>query len=110
VVVNLLKKLASLFAPGEARDRYAYWLYVQCDRCGEKLRTRVDLHNDLSVRFGETGGHMTRFCRKTLIGSGRCFQKIEVELTFDANYRLIDRQIQGGAFINEEEYLGRVAE
>jgi hypothetical protein len=33
------------------------------------------------------------------MGSGRCFQQIEVELTFDANRRLLDKQVQGGTFI-----------
>lgn len=107
--MNLLKKLASLFTPEGARDTYAYWLYVQCDRCGEKIRTRVNLHNDLSVRYGETNGDMTHFCRKTFIGSGRCFQKIEVELTFGAHRQLIDRQIQSGKFISEEVYFEQVA-
>jgi len=110
MVANLLKKLASVFTPEGARDTYAYWLYAQCDRCGEKLRTRVDLRNDLSLRYGETDGQIIRFCHKTVIGSGRCFQKIEVALTFDANYQLIDRHIQGGNFIHEEEYFDRVTE
>lgn len=103
--MGLFKTLASLFAPREARDRYAWWLYVQCDRCGEKLRTRIDLRNDLSVQYGEVDGKVTYFCRKTLTGSGRCFQPIEAGLTFDAGRRLIERQIRGGRFLSEEEYL-----
>lgn len=102
--MGLFKKSASLFAPREAGDRYARWLYVQCDHCGEKLRARVDLRNDLSIQYGETDGAVTYFCRKTLVGSGRCFQPIETGLTFDAGRQLIERQIQGGRFISEEEY------
>jgi hypothetical protein len=30
-----------------------------------------------------------------------CFQRIEVELTFDENRKLVDRQIQGGVFVDE---------
>jgi hypothetical protein len=108
MVVNLLEKLASFFTSQGARDAYAHWVYVQCDRCGEKIRTRVDLRNDLSLHYGETDRDTTRFCRKTLVGSGRCFQKIEVELTFDIRCQLIDRQIWGGTFISEEEYFDRV--
>ena len=108
--MNLLKKLASLFTPEGRRDTYAYWLYVQCDRCGEKIRTRVDLRNDLSIHYGDTDQDTTYFCRKTIMGSGHCFQQMEVELTFDARRQLIDRQIQGGKIIGEEEYFDRVAE
>ncbi len=108
--MNLLKKLASLFTPEGRRDTYAYWLYVQCDRCGEKIRTRVDLRNDLSIHYGETDRDTTYYCRKTIIGSGCCFQQIEAELTFDTRRQLIDQQIRGGKFIGEEEYFGRIAE
>jgi hypothetical protein len=38
------------------------------------------------------------------VGSKRCFQPIEVELTFDANRKVIAREITGGQFITEEEY------
>lgn len=109
-MANLFKKLASLFTPEGARETYAYWLYVQCDRCGEKIRSRVDLRNDLSVHYGETDRDTIYFCRKTLMGSGRCFQQIEVELTFDGRRQLVERQIRGGRFITEEEYFDRVAE
>jgi len=100
--VELLKKLAALFTPQRGRDAYAYWLYVQCDRCGEKIRSRVDLRNDLSIRYGESERDTVYFCHKTIMGSGRCFQQIEVDLTFDGRRRLVDRQIRGGKFIGEE--------
>jgi hypothetical protein len=100
--VELLKKLAVLFAPKRGRDAYDYWLYVQCDRCGEKIRSRVDLRNDLSIRYGESERDTAYFCNKTVVGSGRCFQKIEIDLNFDGRRQLVDRQIRGGKFIDEE--------
>ena len=81
-----------------------YWVYVQCNRCNEKLRTHVNLNNDLSIRYGESDSDDTYFTRKTIIGRNLCFQAIEVELTFDRNRNLIDKQIQGGRFISEAEY------
>lgn len=81
-----------------------YWVYVLCNRCNEKLRTTVNLSNDLSIRYGESDADDTYFTRKTIIGRDLCFQPIEVELTFDRKRNLIDRQIQGGRFITEEEY------
>jgi hypothetical protein len=36
--------------------------------------------------------------RKVLMGSGRCFQPIEVTLKFDEGRRLLERQITGGKF------------
>ncbi len=93
-----LKKLFSAAPGGEA----AYWLYVQCDRCGEKIRSRVDLYHDLSAIYEASG--TTYFCRKVLIGQQRCYQKIEVEMWFDQRRQLTERKIHGGQFISEETF------
>jgi hypothetical protein len=62
----------------------------------------VDLYNDLSPIYNETG--VTYFCRKVLIGQQHCYQKVEVEMSFDERRQLTDRQISGGSFISEEAY------
>ncbi len=114
--MNFLKRLTSFFsAPSASSSRY-YWINVKCNRCGEIIRGRVDLHNDLSIDYGigEGGekserssgeGNVTYFCRKVLIGEQRCYQPIEVELTFDKDHRLLDQKIKGGKFIEEGENL-----
>ena len=101
--MNILRRLKDLFTSA-AEDRSAYWVYVQCDDCGEKLHTRINLYNDLSIRYADLENETTYFCRKTLIGSEQCFRPIEVELTFDEQRNLIDKKIEGGQFISEEEY------
>jgi hypothetical protein len=78
---------------------------VKCEKCGEILKGRVDLHNDLSVQYGGSGGDTSYFCRKVFIGSKRCYRPIEVELTFDKNRQLINEEIQGGEIVTEEDYL-----
>ena len=100
--MNFLKKLASLFSaatPGPADDGYI--ITVQCHRCGEVIYTQVSLNNDLSADYGEDGSEATYLCRKVLVGRQRCFQPIEVVLTFDAQRKLTDRQITGGKFLDE---------
>lgn len=101
--MSFLKKLTKVFSsPGSGDDR-SYWVYVRCNRCGEKIRTRVDLSNDLSLDY--EGERTTYFTRKVLIGEGRCFERIEVLLTFDNNRKLINREINGGQFISQEGYF-----
>lgn len=79
-----------------------YWLYAQCRRCGEPLRTRIDLRNDPSEE--EDG---TWIVRKGLTGSGKyyCFQTVEVMLHFDqAKKTVLDSEVAGGILITAEEY------
>lgn len=76
-----------------------YDIPVRCRRCGEVLIARINLQNDLSIDY-ERGGY---YVRKLVSGSGanRCFQAIEVRLTFDQDKQLIDREIAGGTFVDE---------
>lgn len=97
--MGFLDSMKSLFGGGGERDETGYWVYVRCHRCGETIKTRIDLHNDLSPL--EDGGFTVS---KTLVGSQRCFERIEVKLTFGENRQLVEREIVRGAFITAEEY------
>ena len=98
--MGLLKRLSNLFSSPGIED-YSYWLEVKCGRCGEIIRARVDMRNDLSLRFDD--GKKNYYCRKVLMGDGEkhCFQTVEVELTFNKDRKLIDRQISGGEFVDK---------
>ena len=96
--MNLLKKLATLFAVS-APSSHGYSLSVQCNRCGEVIQTQINLSNDLSIEYGKDEQVTGYFCRKVLMGKQRCFQQIEVTLTFDAHHKLTGRKIEGGNFI-----------
>ena len=102
--MSLLDKLSRFFSPSGWKDEAAYWIYVRCSRCGEKLRTRINLFNDLSIDFND-GGETRYICRKTLVGSQMCFQRVEVVLIFDGQRRITEREISGGEFIDENEYF-----
>ncbi len=98
--MDFLKRLFSaLRAPAPAAEARYLPLAARCARCGEILHGRVDLANDLSAEYGDDG-RTTYLCRKVLQGQARCFQAVEIRLTFDENRALVDRQITGGAFVD----------
>ena len=82
-----------------SQARQLYEFAVQCRRCGDVLPAYVNLQNDLSQDYERD----VWFVRKLISGSGanRCFQQIEVQLTFDANKKLIEREITGGTFVHD---------
>lgn len=98
--MSFFKKLTSLFSTPSPSIKDSYYITVQCSRCGEQVKARVNMNNDLSIEYGEETGKTIYFCRKTLIGEKQCFQQIQVELTFDQNRKLINRRIHGGQFID----------
>ena len=97
--MGLMKKLSSLFT-GSPKDN-SFWIAVQCDRCGEIIRTRVDLNNDLSAVYGEGEGETAYYSRKVLIGKEGCYVPIEVEMKFDARRNLVEKRVKGGKFVED---------
>ena len=92
--MNLLKKIFPAPAPPPSSF---YGFTVQCNRCGETISGRINLANDLSADY--EGDRVVYHVRKVIMGSGLCFQQIEVEFTFDSSRKVIDRQISGGRFV-----------
>jgi len=102
--MGFFKKISSLLSPAAQDDPNAMWIYVKCNRCGEKLRARISSRSELSPDFGNSDNASSFYCRKVLIGENLCFQQIEVNLKFDTRYRIKEKQISGGDFITREEY------
>ncbi|MBI3738558.1 MAG: hypothetical protein HY258_05875 [Chloroflexi bacterium] len=95
-----IKKLFSALPSASSSNSYVF--KVKCNRCGEVIEGRVNLVNDLSLDDKDN-----YFVRKVLMGSGRCFQQVEIELKFDASrqainkpIQLIDKKILGGTFLD----------
>jgi hypothetical protein len=96
--MSFIKRFTQIFTPSSPQKSsdFSTYITVRCMRCGEVIQGRIDLRNDLSIDY-EAGD--TYHCRKVLMGENRCFQKIEVDLTFDRNRKIIERRITGGEFI-----------
>jgi hypothetical protein len=94
--------LKKLFGGDPAKPEKRYHVFkVKCNRCGEIIEGRVDLDNDLSLDY--EGDNTVYFVRKGLVGENRCFQQIEVEMKFTSERQLIERQAQGGTFVEQTE-------
>ena len=98
--MGFLDSLKSVFAGGSGgQSGSEYWVYVKCRRCGEAIKTRIDLQSNLSA--DDDGGYVVR---KTLVGNKLCFERIEVALYFDSSRKLVTQEISMGEFITAEEY------
>ena len=90
--------LKNLFGGTPAKPEKRYYTFsVKCNRCGEIIEGRVDLDNDLSLEY--EGDSTYYIVRKGLIGNNRCFQQIEVEMKFNSERELTEKQVQGGKFV-----------
>jgi len=101
--LDSIKKLLGGGSGGGSSGRDARTIYVQCRRCGEPLQGSIDLRNELSQDEDGEGWVV----RKGLMGDGsnRCFQTVEVILTFDpAKTEITSSEVIGGTLITAEEY------
>jgi hypothetical protein len=93
----------TLRAPlAKGRDEGIYF-YVRCDRCGDRVRVRLNPMADLQQEFGDSGNQSGYSVRKMVVDQ-RCFRPIEVRMRFDDQRRERSREIQGGEFLTQEEY------
>ncbi len=96
--MGFLSKLGKLFSPPRPASRY-YEFQVKCKHCGEVLEGRVDLYNELSLEYEVK--KKVYFCRKVLIGSGPCYQQVEVTFKFDEGRNVLEQKATGGEFVEE---------
>ncbi|MGQ9555308.1 MAG: hypothetical protein ACUVWR_14505 [Anaerolineae bacterium] len=115
--MGFLKKLASLFTGGGGggEEAYSRRIYVRCNACGEPIAVRIDTRNDLSPEWessSATGSDQPDYytCRKEVLGRGRCYRKIEVELRFNRQRQLESQRALGGTLLEEEEYQQAISE
>ena len=97
--MGFFKKFGSFFSAKPAEDQISYYIKVKCNRCGEEIQARINLYNDLSIEYDDSGNTSGYVCHKIIVGSQRCYQPIDVSLTFDSKRKLVDKQITGGQFI-----------
>ena len=95
--MNFFQKL---FTPRPSNSGTFYTFAVKCKRCGEIIHGQVNVNNEPSREYDENDKAYF-ICRKVLMGSQLCFQKIEVIFKFNEQRGLLDRQITGGEFVEE---------
>lgn len=100
--MGILKKvLAALFggSGAEVRDADGIYLYAKCGHCGAPVRIRVDKRHDLQRDY-DTGEYTLH---KEMM-DGSCFTLMRATLRFNAAYRVIEQELDGGEFIDWETY------
>ncbi len=103
--MSIFDRLRKIFSSPPPRTDRALYLYVQCSKCGEKLRARVDLWNELTPEYdGKSDDASAYYCRKVLVGEKQCYNSIELRLKFDKNHKLTEKTIAGGKFIEQTEF------
>ena len=107
--MNFFKRLASLFSGQAAGPSTRHLtIYVLSRRCNEPIAGQIDLLNELSQ---PDEGDAAYYARKVFSTSGqkRCFAQVEVELWFNTSKQVVEHQVQGGRWLEPDEYARELA-
>jgi len=98
--MGFIKKLfgAQGKKPSEYIDTRGVYFYVRCDHCGTIVKLRADKEYDLERMANGYEWH------KTVVDS-RCFRRMPTVVMLDADFQVVDAEINGGKYVTEEEYL-----
>lgn len=95
--MNFLKNLFS--GTGRGSGSKSLFLYVRPKACTEILPIRIELTNELSKADDGKTYHVRKVTKVP-----RCPFEVEVTLYFDQSKKLVERTIENGEFVSEEEY------
>ena len=101
--MGFFKKLGSYFSSKPLEEQTSYYIKVKCNRCGEVILARINLFNDLSIEYDDSGGTSGYICNKVIVGSQHCYQPIDVSLVFNPKRQVVDKHITGGQFVEEPQ-------
>jgi len=88
---------------GMKEDQDVIFLYVMCNKCGEKIKVRIVKGTDLLYNYNQPQGEVGYTLRKEILGN-KCPNLIYAYAEFDRNKKMLTLDISGGISITPEEY------
>ena len=77
--------------------------YLQCEKCGEKIKVRINKRTDLESGYKEPADSGPAYTlHKEALGNN-CPNLIRISMEFDRRREIISRDITGGKFIENTE-------
>ena len=106
MVKRFLKALQRAFArpSGEAAPAHLTWLYIRCAKCGTIFRVGVNMRTDVMNNYADPGSNIPAYSLMKDAMDSRCFNPIRIAVHYDHQMREINREIQGGEFVTQEQY------
>lgn len=86
-------------ADAELASKDIAFFEIKCGKCGERLKVAVNKNTDLEDQYLDKTGDGVAYTLKKEAMDGNCFSLMTITAAFDADKRLLSREITGGEFI-----------
>lgn len=84
------------------QDGNGLFIFIQCNRCGEKIKLRLRKTDELQ-RLENNQNGASFFVKKMVMGSN-CFNRMESTIEFDARYNVVHSEIENGKLLSVAEF------
>ncbi|HKL12125.1 MAG TPA: hypothetical protein VJ907_00815 [Halanaerobiales bacterium] len=99
--MGLFDKIKSIFTPSS--DSKIVKIFVKDKKCGNKIRVVLRKGYDIQRIYNEEAEGKYKIHK--VIVCDKCYSNVVIDVKFDRNYNIIDKSIENGEFLTEEEYL-----
>ncbi len=90
--------LKKIFSPLKERsERNSIWLYIECQKCGNRLKMCIHPETDLIRGYSKDEAPYTLH-KETL--DNKCFNPIIIDIQYDKELKELSKKIEGGRFMN----------
>lgn len=82
------------------RETDILWLEIECSKCQEIIKVRVNKKTDLQNEFLQPGKAGCAFTLKKEVLGKRCHNLMKVSLKFDDRFRILSGEVKNGRLIS----------
>ncbi|MGE3911796.1 MAG: hypothetical protein AB7K36_20735 [Chloroflexota bacterium] len=114
--MGLVDALKSIFGlgggTGSSVDRGVY-VYVQCNRCKDVVRVRINMSSEVSEISDEPGDDEdlagtsssgARYVVSKGVVDSKCFRPMKLRVLFDGRKRQIEHLVDGGTMVDQDAW------
>ncbi|MFW6015743.1 MAG: hypothetical protein ACOCRK_04850 [bacterium] len=98
--MGIIDFIKNIFSPSNGNNIMK--IFLKDAKCGNKIKLILRKSYDIQRIYEEDEEAYYRW--KKVVICDNCFNKINVNIDFNRRYGVIDKKIDGGEFITEEEF------
>lgn len=99
--MGIIDKLKNIFSGGSSSSKLID-VYVEDNKCGNQMKLLFRKSYDIQKVY-EDDREADYEINKVVV-CDKCYNKIQLHLEFDKRYNIINKEIENGKIISEEEY------
>lgn len=98
--MSLFDKIKNMFT--SSSDPKIIKVFLKDSKCGNKMRVVLRKGYDIQRIYDDNleGNYQVR----KVIVCDKCYNNVVIDLKFDRNYNILDKSIENGQFLTEEEF------